>query len=187
VLFGPGAFFEMMPVSGGFARPLVYALIAGSIGALFGAVYGFVLQMVLRGSIGALQPRHMGLGAFQGTMGLVLQVVFAPVGVVIGVFVASAIYHVLLVLFGQAREEFEATFRVVCYAYAASLVAILPFCGSLIGVFWSLALLAIGLSKAHKAGLGITIVVVIAPIILCACCTGAVFAVFARAIMEHMH
>jgi hypothetical protein len=175
-----------MAVSGGMVRPLVYGLIAGTAGAIFGAVYGFVLQMALQGSVGLLGRSHLAAGAFQGIFGLFVNIVLAPVGVLIGAFVASAIYHVLLAVLGQAQESFEATFRVVCYSYAAALVAVVPLCGSILAGLWSLALVAIGLSKAHRTSLGFAILVVLLPILLCLCCAGATGALVARAIMSRM-
>jgi hypothetical protein len=180
VILNPGGFFEAMPVSGGLGSPLLFAFIAGTIGVVAGAIYGLVFN-VLNPFQQFLPMGHRGGEAaafriFSGGLGFVFQVVLGPIFVVIGIFVGAAIYHAVLWILQSANETFEATFRVVCYAQAVSLLGIIPFCGGLIGGLYAIVVLAIGISKAHRVSLLVGFAVVLIPIFLCCCCLGSTFA-----------
>jgi hypothetical protein len=78
-------------------------------------------------------------------------------------------------LFGGAPRGFEATLRVRCYAEAASLFRLVPFCGMPIFVIYSLVLTIVGLSEAHGIGRGRAAAAVLLPLLfLCCCCVGAI-------------
>lgn len=178
VLTRPTEFFRAMPVTGGLGGPLFYAVIVGYAGLVASAVYGAIFQAVAgprlfgmphRGELDRLLPY------VQGGMGLVFQIVLGPLLVAIGVFVSSAILHVLLLLFGGAPRGFEATFRVRCYAEAASVFRLIPFCGTAIFVIYILILAIVGLSEAHGIGKGRAAAAVLVPLLLfCCCCVGGI-------------
>jgi hypothetical protein len=170
-----------MPVTGGIGSPLLYAVVAGWIGLAAGALY----QAVWVSIVGASSlPFGLDGGElayllewFESWAGLVSQVVFGGVSVVISVFVAAGILHLMLLLLGGARRGFEATFRVVCYSQATMLlllipVFLVPFCGLAV-VAWCLVLYVIGLAQAHQIGYGQALAAVLLPILaLCCCCLG---------------
>jgi hypothetical protein len=102
--------------------------------------------------------------------------VLAPLLIVIGLFIGAGITHLALVLFGGAKEGFEATFRVACYSVAPSVLAIVPFCGGMIGGIWRIVLMIIGIAEAHGVSKGIAAAAVLVPIVvLCCCCAGGGF------------
>jgi hypothetical protein len=179
VLFNPAEFFQEMAVSGGMGSPLAYGVIVAWIGAFFGAVYSLLPNPML----GALRGME-GLGGHSGAASmvggvffLVMYLIFAPVGAVIGIFLGAGITHLCLMALGGAKEGFEATFRVVCYEQAVQLVQIVPFCGGLIAFPWMIVVLTIGLQNAHKIGVGTALAAVLIPIVLiCCCCAGLIFA-----------
>lgn len=190
VLATPSSFFQGMPVSGGLGSPLLYAVVAGWIGLVAAAFY----QAIWVSIVG---PSSLPFGLDRGELayvlewlesgaGLLTQVVFGGVSVVISVFVAAGILHLMLLMLGGARRGFEATFRVVCFSQATMLLLLIPlflipFCG-LAPVAWCLALYAIGLAPAHRIGHGQAVAAVLLPIVaLCCCCMGVV-ATFAGAI-----
>jgi len=190
VLIQPTPFFRAMPVAGGLGSPLLYAVVAGWLGLAAAAFY----QAIWVSIVGpAVLPFGLDGGelAFvlewlESWVGLVSQVVFGGVSVVISVFVGSGILHLMLLLLGGARRGFEATFRVVCFSQATTLlllipVFLIPFCGLAV-VGWCLALYVIGLSQAHQIGYGQALAAVLLPILaLCCCCAGLAIA-FAGAI-----
>jgi hypothetical protein len=185
VLTGPGAFFRAMPVSGGLGSPLLYAVVIGWLGLAAAAFYQAVFRSVVGSSWGALgdQPEIAALlGWVEGWAGFVAQVVFGGVFVVIGVFLAAGIIHLLLLLLGGARRDFEATFRVVSFAQATSILFLVPFCGQLVGGIWCLVLYVLGLAEAHQIGHGKAAAAVLLPIVLVCCCCAALVFVFAGAI-----
>ena len=116
VLARPTEFFRAMPVTGGLGGPLFYAVILGYAGLVASALYGAVFQALAGSRL--LEMPHRGeldklLPYVQGGMGLVFQIVLGPLLVAAGLFVSSAVLHLLLLLFGGAPRGFEATFRVM--------------------------------------------------------------------------
>jgi hypothetical protein len=186
LLTRPSAFFRAMPVAGGLGSPLLYAVIVGWIGLVASAFYQAVFRSVVGpglGAFGAERPEITALlGWVEGWAGFVAQAVFGGVFVVIGVFVAAGILHLVLLLLGGARRDFEATFRVVSFAQATGILFLVPFCGQFVGGLWTLVLYVLGLAEAHQIGHGKATAAVLLPIVLvCCCCAGLAF-LFAGAI-----
>lgn len=178
VLSAPGDFFRHMPVTGGFGRPMMYALLLGSLAIWVGVAY----QGVSQGVMGMMMPsggdRYAPLARMVGSgVGLVMTAVLAPVLVLIGLFLGAGVTHLALVLFGGAKQGFEATFRVACYAFAPSVITIVPFCGGMIGGIWRIVVMIIGVSEAHGVSKGVAAAAVLVPlVVLCCCCGGAIVA-----------
>src|SRR2546428_11100351 len=146
--------------------------VAGSpiYGAIFRAVPGpRLFDMPHRSELEKFLPY------LQGGMGLVFQIVLGPLLIAAGLFISSAVLHLLLMLFGGAPRGFEATFRVRAYAEAASLFRLVPFCGTPIFVIYSLILTIVGLSEAHGIGRGRAAAAGLPPLFfLCCWCVGAI-------------
>jgi hypothetical protein len=186
VLGQPTAFYARMPRAGGIGQPVLYALIVGFVGILASAMY----QAILKGVLG---PSLMGLGGhspveqlapfLEGGVGLVVQVAFAPVSVLFSIFLGAGVLHVMLLLLDAAEGGFEATLRVRCYAEAAAVLNILPFCGVLLQVVALIILLVIGLSAVHRTSRGRATAAVLLPAFFVCCCCGAVVLAFASAIV----
>ncbi len=184
VLGRPGEFFRGMPVTGGLGSPLLFGVLVGWLGLVAASLYQAIFRSIVGSSLGALgdRPELAALLSFaESWAGFVAQVVFGGVFVAIGIFVSAAILHVMLLLLGGANHGFEATFRVVCFVQATSLVLVVPFCGQIVQPFWSLVLGIIGLAAAHRIGHGKAAAAVLLPLLLfCCCCLGAI-GVFAGA------
>jgi hypothetical protein len=111
-------------------------------------------------------------------VGLIAQILFAPVFTAIGIFIVSAVVHVCLLLVGGAKNGFEATLRVAAYSEAAMILRILPMCGDVIGPIYALILIIIGVSEAHRiSGLKATLAVLLPVLLLCCCCPALIGAV----------
>src|SRR6266568_7463776 len=177
VLTGPSGFFRRMPVAGGIGSPLLYAVVIGYLGLLLSAVYSAVFLLV-RGAAGAVALGPLSdrpelaafVAALQGWGGIIGQAVFGPIGIVIHVFIWTAIIHLMLLLLDGAGQGFEATFRVLCFSHAASVLAIVPLCGGPIAGLWSLVLWIIGLTYAQRIPTWKAAAAVLLPIVLCCCC-----------------
>jgi hypothetical protein len=62
---------------------------------------------------------------------------------------------------------------VVCFAHATNVLLILPFCGQLAALVWTLVLAVIGLAQAQQISHGRAAAAVLLPIaLLCCCCAG---------------
>jgi hypothetical protein len=182
VLGSPGAFFRGMPPSGGMGSPLLYAVVIGWIGLVVAGLYQALFRSIVGSSFAALGDRPelaSALAWMESWAGFAAQVVFGAVFVVIGVFIAAGVLHLMLLLLGGARRDFEATFRVVSYAQATSILFLLPFCGQLIGGIWSLVLYVIGLAEVHQISHGRATAAVLLPVALVCCCCAAFGFLFA--------
>jgi hypothetical protein len=186
VLTAPTAFFRAMPVTGGIGSPLLYAVVVGWLGILVSAVYGGVFLVVggaaRSSAFGPLADRPelaRFMEMFSTWIGLVIQVVFGPVFIVIGVFVGAAITHLFLLLLGGADQGFEATFRVMAYAHAARILTIVPLCGGVIALVWSLVIHIIGLAEAQRIPAWKAAIAVLLPgVLVCCCCVGGLGLMF---------
>ena len=177
VLTRPSEFFASMPVTGGIGGPLLYAILVGTLGVVVAALYREVFQALVGSTfagLGSSGEVQRILPFLMSGAGLVIQVVFAPLFVTIGLFLVAAIAHLFLLLLGGARRGFEATFRVTCYSEAAAVINVIPVCGGLFSFVYYLVLAIIGLAAAHGIGKGTAAAAVLLPLLLvCCCCVGA--------------
>jgi hypothetical protein len=167
VLLSPAQFFHRMPSQVGMAQPLLFAVGLGVIAAFFSwmwALSGSSLQVLVEENFAdAMQGSLYGFVAF----------IFSPVTVALLVVLKAAIIHAVLMLVGGNRLGFEATFRVSAYTEATAILALVPFCGSLVGALWSVAVTIIGLYSIHETDPWKAVIAVLAPMILCLMATGA--------------
>src|SRR5438034_2517414 len=163
VLSRPVAAFKAMKREGGLGEPLLYAIIGGTFGGVFALTYNFALR-----SFTPFGDRHNALAHLFGGLSWIFLLVLTPLFVVIGVFVASAILHVCLMIVGGAKQSFETTFRVVCFAEGSvSPLLVIPFCGGLIVGIWKVILYCIGLARAHETDTGRAVIAVLLPLVVC--------------------
>jgi hypothetical protein len=177
VLTRPSDFFAAMPVTGGIGGPLLYGILVGTLGVVVAALYREVFQALVGSTItglGSSGELSRVMPYLMGGVGLVLQVVFAPIFIIVGLFLAAVVAHLFLLLLGGARRGFEATFRVMCYSQAAAVINVIPFCGGVVAAVYGLVVAVIGLSAAHGIGKGKAAAAVLLPVVLlCCCCVGA--------------
>ena len=93
--------------------------------------------------------------------------VSSPVIVAVMLFIETALVHFVLMILGGNRLGFEATFRVMAYTEATSILMLVPVCGSGVGIIWGLVASIIGLYSIHDTGPWRAVIAVILPSILC--------------------
>lgn len=168
-LSNPAGLYRAMALKGGLPGPLLYGMTLGACAVFVSTFYGLILGLIVGGPRGFMSS----LWFAPMSLGTALRLVLAPVLVAIALFIWSAIVHLVLVLFGKAREEFEATFRVACYAQAAAVLAAVPFCGlPLLWLLGATALMAVGIAETHQISPGTTALAVLVPLLLFCCCCG---------------
>ncbi|HQU33000.1 MAG: hypothetical protein B7Z68_03520 [Acidobacteria bacterium 21-70-11] len=178
VLTSPGQAFARMSLTGSLGRPLLYAVIFGWVGMIAGQAYNIAFRSAMQNLLpGMNRGFHLPLAVNITLM------VLAPIFVLIGVFVWSAIVHLFLMLAGGAKTGFASTVRVVCYAGTVQVLQIVPFCGGLIGFFWALFLYIVGLAAAHRTTQGKAALAVLLPVVLCCVCVAVIAVAFGAAIM----
>jgi len=175
----PGEAFRRMPTTGGIGRPLFFAVIIGWVSIAVAVFWNMLFQGMWLPFMETTEDLA-GMGAVYGfTIGWgLLMVVLAPLFAIIGVFIAAAVLHLMLLILGAAEGGFEATVRVVCYVQTAQLGGIIPFCGGFIALVWTVVLYVIGFSTAHRTSQAKALVAVLLPVVLC-CVITLVIAVLA--------
>jgi hypothetical protein len=163
VLSKPGVAFTVMKREGGLGEPLLYTVIGSSFGIIV-----YLLLALLMPSLMAFGDRN-GLARLVGTgVGSVALIILVPIIAVIGAFVSAAIFHLCLMIVGGAKQSFETTFRVVCFATGSiDPLFIIPFCGGLVVSVWKIILYCIGFARAHETDTGRAVVAVLLPLIIC--------------------
>ena len=172
ILSKPVAAFTAMKREGGLGEPLLYAVIGGTFGGVFAVIYNFALRLFT-----PFGDRQGAVTHLFGGLGWIFLLILTPLFVAIGMFVASAILHVCLMIVGGAKQSFETTFRVVCFAEgSASPLLVIPFCGGIIVGIWKIVLYCIGLAHAHETDTGRAVIAVLLPLIIC--CGGFLLLMF---------
>jgi len=174
-VFYPDKFFSKLPFTGGMGSPLLYALIIAWTGSIVSSIYqaifsSFWLNLVRNYIDRPNLPFNLPfVGQGFGLLIFIRSVFIAPVAIILGLFVISGIYHLICMVFGWSKRDFEATFRAVTYSAGPAIFAIIPMCGSPIGTVWMLVLAIIGIKNMQQTTGGKATVVVLLPIIFCCC------------------
>jgi hypothetical protein len=154
-LFSPKDFFSGLPRHGGLLNPLLYGLIVGTLGSMAGYMWSF--------AFGSSLPSGITLSK-GGTVAVAFLV---PLLVFMGFVLAALLLHVSLFLVGGANEDFEATFRVVCYSAATDLFAVLPIIGGFVGLAWKIYITVIGVREVHRISTGKSVLAFALPSLVC--------------------
>jgi hypothetical protein len=163
-LFNPSDFFRKMDVTGGIAGPMLYAMIVGMIGIMLFNVWQIVLNDPYTAYIAARGGSHADIVQGAGT---ILSALFLPFMIIIGLFLVSGMFHLLLMLTRGANRPFEATFRVAAYSSGALIFLAVPYCGMFVVPFWYVTHAIIGLREAHSTTGGKATFAVLFPLLLC--------------------
>ena len=164
VLTRPAEAFSVMKREGGLGEPLIYALIGGCVGGIVSFLFSLGFQ-----SLGLFADRNNSLAAMTGMgIGSAAMIIVLPLFIVIGLFVASGIVHLCLMIVGGANQSFETTFRVLAFSQgSAGPLQIVPLCGGLISGVWALVCDCIGLARSHETDTGRAVLAVFLPLIVC--------------------
>lgn len=164
----PGEAFSRMPTEGGIGRPLFYAVVIGWLGVVVNIGWNLLFQGMWLPFLESTEDLA-GMGAMYGlTIGWgMIMAVLAPLFIILTVFVVAAVFHLILMILGGANRGFEATVRVVCYTQTAQLAGLVPCCGPIVGLVWTVVLYTVGLSTAHRTSQAKALLTVFLPVVFC--------------------
>jgi hypothetical protein len=182
-VFYPNRFFSRAPFSGGIGSPLLYAVIIVWLGIAVEQVWGLLFTGFWTNMLTSYIPmeEQMWTSGLQTGFSL-LYLFFAPIPIIAVLFILSGIYHVILMIFGWASRDFEATFRAIAYASGPLLFLAVPFCGGTVGLIWGLVLAIIGMKHMQTNNGGRGALVVLLPLIICCCLAFVMIFVFGMAL-----
>lgn len=137
-LFSPVSFFRRITDRGGFARPLLYFLLATVAGAVFTLVWEYAPLFSASGwdADGPLSPAVFFF--------------LTPFVALVSLALSTLAYHLGAVVLSPEHRGIGATARVVCYAAGPSVLAAVPILGGLVGLVWTWVLQVVGLREAHR-------------------------------------
>lgn len=150
ILLSPRQFFAALAHTGGLGEPLGFVLLVGTTGLL-----SLLFWQIVLASIGT-EALSAGLLANYFTLlqddprlvfGLVLLI---PFYIAVSQFLLSIVLLAALRLVEGANVSYEMVFRVVAYAQAPAVLAIIPFLGGLLARLWQLVLLVLGISQTLR-------------------------------------
>lgn len=178
-VFNPTNFFGRMPLKGGIGNPLLYGLILGLFGTVFSLLYQQFFGHLFDPSswypqLGAEFDREaLEFSRQLESISFLFIALISPVFIALWLFIASGFFHLVLMIFGWRKEDFEATFRVISYSEGASVFNVVPILGGFVAAIWQMVLVVIGLKEVHHLSTGKAIFIVLVPLILCClCCCG---------------
>ncbi len=145
VLFSPTEFFREMSPKKGFRDAMAFGILLGSIGAMFGLFWQFLMQSQDILYIAKLLPESVSVNGF-----FLALIIVSPLLVLINVVIVSLVLHVSLFILRGASNGLEATFKVVLYSNAVSVFSLIPYLGSLITFIWSAVIIVTGLREIHR-------------------------------------
>jgi hypothetical protein len=158
-LTNPDVAWSRTRENGGLEDPLLFGMASAVVGSLFRAVYGLMFAPVwMRFIPFAIRNRWLAGWPHRATgCALVLWPIATAIGVTIGLFIASAIFHLCLMLVGglkNSTSRFEGTFRTVSYSSVSMLAHVVPFMGGLIAFVWGFYLALRGAVRMHRTTTG---------------------------------
>lgn len=138
IVMKPVDFFKEMPTTGGYKDPLIFAIITAVV---------------------------MGIGLTVITLGVgFLAIVFAPLAVVISIFLAALLLLLCSKIVGGVGT-YEATLRVAAYANVVNLVGWIPIV-SILASIYGLILTVLGLKEVHKLSTAKSIIAVAISVVI---------------------
>lgn len=155
----PRRFFVALPEHAPLTHALIYYLVIGV------AVEG--VQLFWATALPELSTeRHSVLGSMETTAAWspVLEFLFSPLLLLLSLFIAAAVVHLLLRLFAGSVRGFGVTTRVFCYSYSPQVLAVVPFIGAIAGFAWMVVIAIIGLAAAHRTTTGRAAAAVLIPV-----------------------
>lgn len=163
----PVRFFSSMPVGMGLGKPLIFYLLLGE----FQAACQMLWQLLGLSAMMTITGRQDAAGFGMTGVGPVAILILYPVLMAVGLFLSTAVSHVLLLLFRAAPAGFEGTFRAMAYSAAPMVLAVVPILGPLTGALWSMIIMVIALKYIHQTtytriGLAFLVPVIVLVVVL---------------------
>jgi len=145
VMFQPQNFFARLPLGRGYIQPLIFYLLVAEVQALA----QFMWRMA-----GVAPQMGQGGGDFLG-LGLtglssLLVLILYPIFLAGMLFVVSGLNHAWLMAVKAGARGYEGTFKVISYANAPMVLAILPLFGPLVGMVWTMVCTFLGFKYVHQ-------------------------------------
>jgi hypothetical protein len=155
----PRRFFGSLPEHGSIPGALLYYVPLGI--AVAGAN---LFWSLLRGGVETEQDAVLGELDLGRAISPVLEFLFSPLILLLSLFLAAGVTHLLLRLFGGANRDYGFTTRVFAFAYSPQILGIVPVVGGVVGFVWMIVVAMIGLKEGHRTTMGRVAAAVLIPV-----------------------
>ncbi|MFN3420789.1 MAG: YIP1 family protein [Armatimonadota bacterium] len=172
--FRPAEFFESVGNSQDLSPALLFGVLVGWIGSFVASLWSLVFQAPL---LLMIREEEMAAQLVGGIGGLLCFGLLGWLPVLLGILIWGLITHLFLMIFGGANQGLTMTLRVISYAYAPAIFAVVPCVGSCVGAIWQFVLAIIGLAAAHRTDTWRAALAVLGPIVLCGCAIVLIYGV----------
>ncbi|MDY7001996.1 MAG: zinc-ribbon domain-containing protein [Thermodesulfobacteriota bacterium] len=142
----PIRFFDSMPVGVGLGKPLIFYLLLGE----FHVACQMLWQLLGLSAMMTMTGRHEAMEMGMTGLGPIALLILYPILLALGLFLSTAVSHVLLLLLRAASAGFEGTFRAMAYSAAPMVLAVVPILGPFTGAVWSMVIMIIALKYIHQ-------------------------------------
>ncbi|TYB31699.1 MAG: zinc-ribbon domain-containing protein [Candidatus Mcinerneyibacterium aminivorans] len=174
LFFAPTKFFESLSSKTGVLNAFLFFMGITVISAIFNSIWTKTMMSNMKTFMqqfgDAMQQNEAFWSGFQSSMAnysFTLTFIRGVIFGTIGIFILSAIYHVILIILGEGKNGFQNTLKASFFGYTPNLLVIIPFCGSIIGYIWAIVLTIIGLAKLQKTSYGKAAIAVLSILVLC--------------------
>ncbi len=175
----PERFYANQPVRRGLWGPVSFGVLVMVIASMAEWTWARVfsdfddmLYKLLGEDYAASGPEDMIMGLIES-----FGVLASPLIGLAMVFLVAGVVHLgVMLMASNGNRGFEATLRATAYAEAASILTLIPICGSSVGAVWTLVLAVIGVRAMHGIGTGPALIAVFGPLLLCCCGFGGLIA-----------
>jgi len=175
VMTAPGRFFTDHPTRRGLWGPVTFGVLMGIIVSIAEWIWSRVFSG-FEDSIYKLLGEDYEVSAMEDAIVTFIEsfgVFASPFITLVVLFLVAGVVHLALMLIASdTHKGFEATLRATAYAEAASILALIPFCGSYIGIIWTLIIAIVGIRTIHGLGTGQALIAILGPMLLCCCGCG---------------
>lgn len=155
----PRRFFAALPDTAPLGPAVLYYLVIGM------AVAGAQLfwSMIFRAAginIGGM----LGMMDGDAAWGPLVDFLLAPVLLLLSLFVAAGVTHLVLKMLGGASRGYGFTVRIFAFAYSPQILGVIPFIGQAVGFVWMCVVAIVGLSAGHRTSTGRAAAAVLIPV-----------------------
>lgn len=168
VLTAPRLFYSVMPVGGGFSKPLTFTILITMVQTFVQYFWGMA---GLSSDLGPEETEQ--IAGIAGALAPIFMLLLMPAFVAASQFMLTGFYHMLLSLMKAGNKGFEGTFRALAYSNTPIILGLFPMPLQQIEIgwmlivgIWGLVLTVIGLKNIHKTSYARVIPVAIIPILL---------------------
>lgn len=185
VITKPTQFYASYPKKADISQAFVFYLLIMLVVVFFGFLWSLLFpsdmsqlaEVFQKLGISETQTAQLSQTGEKNIFGIIMSIVIAYVFYAISLFVGAGITHLLVLMFGEDKHGFTATFNAVALAVPPMLCVIVPQVGILVGGVWMLIMQIFALKHIQEMSWGKAVLITLLPLTLCCVCCGVLMVV----------